>query len=135
MNHSHFQLTTFNDCEANTFYVALGGDGAPFGKDDTACSWLVSFLNIGQGILSSNENFLLFGANCSESCLPVRRFLNKLLSDINKIQASTYSVACKGNAIDVKFVFTELPNDMKMLAFLAGELSNSATFFSNFCRC
>jgi hypothetical protein len=29
-------------------------------------------------------------------------------------------------------VFAELPNDMKMLAFLAGELTNSATYFSTF---
>lgn len=33
-------------------------------------------------MLSSNENFLLFGANCSENCIPVRRFLQKLLFDI-----------------------------------------------------
>ena len=129
LNYSQFQVKLN---ESNIFYVALGGDGAPFGKDDTACSWLVSFLNIGQGILSSNENFLLFGANCSENCLPVRRFLNQLMLDINKIQTTSYSIACKGEAIDVRFVFAELPNDMKMLSFLAGELSNSATFFSTF---
>jgi hypothetical protein len=29
--------------EANKLYVTLGGDGAPFGKYDTACAWLVSF--------------------------------------------------------------------------------------------
>ena len=62
----------------------------------------------------------------------VKRFLNNLLSSINRIQTSSYSIACKGKAIDVRFVFSELPNDMKMLAFLAGELSNSATFFSTF---
>ena len=27
-----------NFSEPNTFYVALGGDGAPFGKDETACA-------------------------------------------------------------------------------------------------
>lgn len=32
----------------------------------------------------------------------------------------------------MSFYFEELPNDMKMLAMLAGELSNSATFFSTF---
>lgn len=57
--------------EPYTFFVALGGDGAPFGKDDTACAWLVSLLNIGRGVLSSNENYLLFGANCSENCIVV----------------------------------------------------------------
>ena len=29
-----------------TFLVSLGGDGAPFAKNDVACAWLVSFLNI-----------------------------------------------------------------------------------------
>ena len=43
--------------ETNTFYVALGGDGAPFGKDDTSSSWLISFLNIGRGVISSNKNY------------------------------------------------------------------------------
>ena len=28
-------------------------------------------------------------------------------------------------------LFEELPNDMKMLAMLGGELSNSATYFSS----
>ena len=34
--------------------------------------------------------------------------------------------------IKVSFKFEELPNDMKMLAVLTGELSNSANFFSSF---
>ncbi len=51
----------------STFHVSLGGDRAPFKKDDCSCAWLVSTLNIGQGVLSCNENFLLFGANCGES--------------------------------------------------------------------
>jgi hypothetical protein len=49
------------------FQVAIGGDGAPFGKFDQSCAWLVSFLNIGHKILSSEENFLIFGSNCSET--------------------------------------------------------------------
>ena len=35
-----YQILTF--AETNTFHIALGGDGAPFGKDDSACAWLVS---------------------------------------------------------------------------------------------
>ena len=110
----------------------LGGDGAPFGKDDTACAWLVSFLNIGRGILSSNENYLLFGANCKEDCIPVSRFLKKLVSDICVLERETFSVDCGDLHVDVKFCISELPNDMKMLSFLAGELCNSAMYFSTF---
>ena len=41
------------------FRVALCADGAPFGKDDEATAWLLSFLNVGGRIGSCNENFLL----------------------------------------------------------------------------
>ena len=81
-------------------------------------------------MLSSIDNFLLFGANCTENCLPVKRFLGKLMSDIKRIQSSSHFIRAKGESIGVKFVFSEPPNDMKMLAFLAGELTNSATYFS-----
>ena len=130
LNSDHYTILTFD--EPNKFYIALGGDGAPFGKDDTACSWLVSFINIGKSILSSNENYLLFGANCSENCVPVERFISKLMSDIQHLTNTIYSVMCKGEPVQIKFVIEELPNDMKMLAFLGGELSNSATYFSTF---
>ena len=114
------------------FIISLGGDGAPFGKDDTACAWLISFLNLGRKVLSSNENYLLFGANCKEDCVPVRRFVQKLISDIDDLEKSTFQVDCDGKLIDVKFHVSEMPNDMKMLAFLGGELSNAATYFSTF---
>lgn len=92
----------------------------------------MSILNIGRGVLSSNENFLLFGANCKEDCVPVSRFLKKLVGDISEIEKNTYSVDCSGVSVDVKFCFSQLPNDMKMLCFLARELSNSARYFSIF---
>lgn len=130
LNSDHYTILTFD--EPNKFYIALGGDGAPFGKDDTACSWLVSFINIGKSILSSNENYLLFGANCSENCVPVERFISKLMSDIQHLTITIYPVMCKGEPVQVKFVIEELPNDMKMLAFLGGELSNSTAYFSTF---
>ena len=129
LNSDHYTRLTFD--ESNKFYIALGGDGAPFGKDDTACSWPVSFINIGKSILSSNENYLLFGANCSENCVPVEWFISKLMSDTQHLTNTIYSVMCKGETVHVKFVIEELPSNMKMLAFL-GELSNSATYFSTF---
>jgi hypothetical protein len=50
-----------------TFVISLGGDGAPFGKDDTSCAWLISFLNIGRGVLredlSKNRTFSKFLGN------------------------------------------------------------------------
>ncbi|XP_028417490.1 uncharacterized protein LOC114541889 [Dendronephthya gigantea] len=100
LNNGEYQIVNFG--EPNTFHIALGGDGAPFGRDDSACSWLVSFLNIGQGVLSSNENFLLFRANCSENCVPVKRFLGKLMIDIKRIESKSYSVLAKEESVEVK---------------------------------
>ena len=132
LSNRYDELVWFGN-ETNTFHVAIGGDGAPFLKDDTACAWLVSFLNIGRGVLSSDDNFLLFGANCSENCIPVR-FLQKLHQDILDIEKKTFSVTLEDNTVvtNIKFTFSELPNDMKMLCFIAGEVSNSATYFSTF---
>ena len=41
-------------------------------------------------------------------------------------------MSCQGETVQVMFVVEELPNDMKMLVFLGGELSNSATYCSTF---
>ena len=116
------------DGKVNTFHIVLGGDGAPFGKDDTACSWLVSFLNRGKHILSSCENFLVFGANCGESSIVIQRYVKFLFSEISEIKKTSFVV----NGKEIKFEFSEFPNDLKMMAFLAGELSLSATYFSTF---
>lgn len=75
-----YELFYFGD--PDTFHVALGRDGAPCGKDDTSVVWLVSILKIVQQVLSSSENFLLFGANCNENCLAVRRFVTQKKSEI-----------------------------------------------------
>ena len=114
--------------EENTFQVALGGDGAPFGKEDTACSWLVSFLNRGKHVLSSNENFMIFGANCSEDSVVVRRYVSYLFKEISVMEKQSYSIRDR----EIRLQFSELPNDLKMLAFLAGEFTLSARFFSTF---
>lgn len=65
--------------------VALGADGAPFGKYDEATSWLVSFVNVGQQIASETDNFILAGANCSESHLSMQHYARKLVSDVGDI--------------------------------------------------
>ena len=64
------------------FKVAIGGDGAPFGKWDESMSWLVSFINVGARVASPNDNFLLFGANCKEDHPAVRLFTKQLSSKI-----------------------------------------------------
>ena len=58
-------LDWFHD-EVNVFHVAVGADGAPFGKDETATAYLVSFLNLVERVASCEDNFLLLGSNCKE---------------------------------------------------------------------
>ena len=47
---------------------------------------------------------------------------------MSEIEKKTFEV----NGTEVRYIFSEFPNDLKMLAFSAGELSVSATYFSTF---
>lgn len=111
-----------------SFKVAIGGDGAPFGKWDESMSWLVSFLNAGSRVASPNDNFLLFGANCKEEHRVVQIFTKQLFMDMEKIEGKLYKVL----DVEVTFSFELIPSDMKFTAFLNGELTNAATYFSSF---
>lgn len=110
------------------FRIAIGADGAPFGKDDEATAWLVSFLNVGQHVQSQNDNFLICGANCSESHISMKRYANKLVHDISYLEKQLYTI----NGFKVKFTVDLLPCDMKWLSSVAGELNNAAYYFSPF---
>ncbi|XP_057297789.1 uncharacterized protein LOC130628799 [Hydractinia symbiolongicarpus] len=127
------KLKTFNmlekkDFESFLFVFALGGDGAPI----CGMSFLVSFLNVGNRICSSSENFLIFGGDTEENSTVVRNYVLKLLSDVKFLESQVFTVYVDEVAYKVEFLLGELPNDMKMLAFLAGELTNSAYYFSTF---
>lgn len=89
---------------------------------------LVSFLNVGSRVASSNENVLLFGANCKEDHQVVRLFAEQLKASIAAIESKSYTVLGK----QVTFTFDLGLLDMKFTAFLNGELNNAAIFFSSF---
>lgn len=122
-------LLHFND-EPYHFRVAVGADGAPFGKDDEATAWLISFLNVGERIASESENFLIAGANCSESHVAMIRYARKLVSDIAYVEKQNYSLP--NSDCVLKFTFELVPADMKWGAAFSGELSNAAFYFSSF---
>lgn len=86
------------------------------------------FFKCGTRVASPNNNFLLFRANCKEDYEVVVRFTEKLAADIEAIEKKSYTVMGK----DVTFSFDLLPGDMKFLAFINGELSNSEKFVSSF---
>ena len=89
---------------------------------------MVSFLNAGSRVASPNDNFLLFGSNCKEDHKVVELFTKQLMSDIQKIESEVYTVL----DIQLSFSFELVPSDMKFTAFLNGELSSAAAYFSSF---
>lgn len=120
-------LKWFGETEG-TFLVAFGGDGCPFGKHESACSFLISFLNVGRKVMSSNDNFIVFGANCQETSPVVKKYVNSAVRQIVDLEGKIFEI----EGLSVTFKIKELPNDMKMVAMLAGELSISARYFSPF---
>ena len=110
------------------FCFAFGGDGAPL----VGTVFSVSILNVGKRIASSKENFMIFGADVDETSKIVKNFVLKSISDINFLESQVFEVTINEKSFKIEFKLTEMPNDMKMLAFLAGELSNAASFFSTF---
>ena len=56
-------LKWFGETEGR-FLVAFGGDACPFGKNECACSFLISFLNVGKRVASSSDNFFSLWCYC-----------------------------------------------------------------------
>ena len=110
------------------FLMAIGGDEAPI----TGTSFLLSFLNVGKRLASSFENYLVFGGNVKENGSIVRRYVLKLMTEIKHLESEVFTLNIQGTTHLVEFKLEALPNDMKMLAFLAGELSNAAYYFTTF---
>ena len=72
-----------------------------------------------KSVASSTDNFHTHGANCnSESFTVIKKLFGNEISDLDV------------DGTPVIFTFSVLPTDMKMLALLAGELQNSAKYFS-----
>lgn len=119
------RLTWFGG-DKGEFKVAVGGDGAPFGKWDESVSWLISFLNVGPRVASPNDNFLLFGANCKETHEVVVKF-SKLLSE--QCAAIEKPLHLKNNAVQ------KLHNQMLKLALAKSNLPNNITSMAEMPQC
>ena len=103
--------------------------GLPLGRTQMHAPFLLVFLTVVKQVASSSDNFLVFCANCeSESCGVVQNFVKYACKQMKDFEGKVFAVG----GFHVTFKFKELPNDMKMLANLAGELANSARYFSTF---
>lgn len=78
-------LRWFNE-EKGLLYLTVGAVGAPFGKDDTAAAYLVSFLNLLQGDQSYNDNYLLLGANCEDDHPLMKAYTCQLTKEMEEIE-------------------------------------------------
>ena len=118
------------DASSTLFLLSVGGDEAPL----SGTTFLLSFINVGRRICSSYDNFLIFGGNVKENGEVVRRYLKKLHDDIRYLESKVFEVNVDGNSIKVEFRLELVPNDMKMMCFISGELSNAALYFSSFAK-
>ena len=110
--------------ERGNFLVAIGADGAPFGKSNEACAWLVSFINVTERVASPYDNFLICGGNCAEDHPSMLEYGKLVRSQISVLEKQTFTI--KG--LQVKFSFKLVPSDMKWLSKFSGEISNAATY-------
>ena len=67
-------------------YVAVGAEGAPFGKDDTVTAYLVSFLNLLQWVQSCNDNHIILGANCKEDHALMKSHTHHLREEMEEVE-------------------------------------------------
>ena len=79
-------------------------------KNESACSFLVSFLNVGRRVASSYDNFLIFGANCDESSPVTKKFVRSLVPQIAELERTEYEF----EGFKYRFRPKELPNDKTM---------------------
>ncbi|XP_048585311.1 uncharacterized protein LOC125568043 [Nematostella vectensis] len=120
-------LHWFND-QKGKFIVAIGADGAPFGKDETATSYLVSLLNVLEGVQSCDHNYLLMGGNCDETHELMYEYTKHVIKEMEEIEVKEYEV----RGIKISFQCRLIPSDQKWMASMSGELNNAATYFSTF---
>ena len=84
----------------------------------------VSFLNVGEMLPRSKEQFLLFEENAEENSVTAENFLGLLVNNLKYLESKVFEVENATKKVTVEFKITELPNGMKNLSFLTGVLSN-----------
>ena len=123
-----FKNFSCKDPSSFLFLISFGGDGAP----GIGTIFNISFLNAGKRIMSSSETFTVLGGDFAETSDIVKTYVSQFISDFRFLEENIFPIQLKGKTINVEFKFSEFPNDMKYLYFLAGELSNSARYFTTF---
>ena len=100
------------DHELFLFAIAIRGNRAP-GID---MSVLVSFINVGERLPSSKEQFLLLRGDVDESSEVVQKYCKLLVKNLNWLKV--FEIVTGNEKKKVEFMIRKLPNDMKMLSFI-----------------
>ena len=116
--------------QSTTFDMLFGGDGAPA----VGTVFLLGFVNVGQRLGSSKEAFLIFGADVEETADIIDKYLRRVVADFGYLEDNVFIVKAGDRLYAVEFRVGGNRSDMKMLCYLAGEVGNSATFFTTFCN-
>ena len=114
--------------EEGHFRYALGGDGAPLNKCSDLTMIMVSLINCGHRVGSPNENFVYAVADVDELHPVWLQVLRDAVQDAAVISEKSYTICGKRCTFTPQLV----PADQKWLAHVAGELPNSATYFSSY---
>ena len=67
------------------------GDGCLL-VHESACSFLISFLNVGKRVAFSSDYFLVFGANVEETSPIVKSYLNSVCKQIVDLDGRIFQI-------------------------------------------
>ena len=114
--------------KSKMFDMVFGGDGAPA----VGTVFLLSFMNVGKRLMSSKEAFLIFGADVQETDDVVEKYIARIVDDFDYLENNVFIVKGGGRMSPVEFRVGGDSSDMKMLCYLAGQVSNCTKYFTNF---
>ncbi|KAM7430656.1 hypothetical protein ABFA07_018667 [Porites harrisoni] len=115
--------------EKNVLYIAIGADGAPFGRNDTATAYLVSILNLLQRVQSCNDNHLLMGSNSPDDSPLMKHYTDHLSREMEEVDRQQLTTP---RGYQITFRMKLIPCDMNWSSSMSGELKNCASYFSPF---
>lgn len=117
-------IPLFDTRDSDSFFFAMeiGGDKVP----GAGMVILVSFLNVGERLPVSKEQFL-FGGAVAGNLEVLSNLFKILIKDVQFLESSIFEIATHSGIHKVEIKLVEFPNDMKIVAFLAGKLSKADT--------
>lgn len=112
----------------NKFEIALGEDGAPLSSLREMHVMLLSVINSTSTLSSITNNHVFMAGEVKENDERLAQYYGSLKNEMDCLKKDGLTIG--GQHYDVEFSL--FPCDQKFHAFLAGELSNAATYCSTY---